>query len=382
MIRGAIEPRQVSLAAAMERRSVDPPRAGVMESEGGYARRSATQHGAAGFGFPLIRPAIEAVELGTGEAPLVLADFGAAQGNNSLEAIRRALAVLRERAPDRPAFVVHTDIPGNDFTTLCETLEAAPDRYTRDRPEVLPLMAGRSLYDRVFPAGQLRFGWTASTLHWLRRVPGPVADHFFVQLSSDAEARESYASQSAADWRDFLDHRARELAPGAGIVIVDVAMDEQGITGSEALFECLQDALVSCRERGLIGADECARMVYPTWFRSLDELRAPFAPRHVGPTGEELELVELHPVAMDDPFRAAFDASGDADAYAAAQAGFLEGFLGPSFAAALDRSRLAADRGAALRELWATAGRLIAAHPLDVSPRYRLVTALIRRVRP
>lgn len=191
----------------------------------------------------------------------MLADFGAAQGTNSLEAIRRALAVLRERAPGRPAFVVHADTPGNDFTTLGETLETSPDRYDRDHPEVLALMAGRSLYDRVFPSGQLRFGWTASTLHWLRRDPGPVADHFFVQLSSDGEAKESYGGESAQDWRDFLDNRACELAPGAGIVIVDVAMDDEGVMGSEALFDRLNDALVACRDRGLIQADEFARMV-------------------------------------------------------------------------------------------------------------------------
>ncbi len=82
---------------------------------------------------------------------------------------------------------------------------------------------------------------------------------------------------------------------------------------------------------------------------------------------------------MDDPFRAAFEESGDADAYAAAQARFLEGFLAPSFAAALDASRPEADRHAASRELWATARRLIAADPRAVSPSYRLVTGLIRR---
>jgi hypothetical protein len=84
---------------------------------------------------------------------------------------------------------------------------------------------------------------------------------------------------------------------------------------------------------------------------------------------------------MDDPFLAALDETGDVGAYAAAQAGFLEGFLGPSFASALAGTRPEAERRAALSELWDTARRLIAADPRGVSPRYRLVTALIRRAR-
>jgi hypothetical protein len=352
----------------------------VVESHGDYARRSATQHGAAEFGFPLIARAIEGLAPSEDGRPLLLADFGAAQGTNSLAAIGRALSALRPRAPGRTVFVVHADIPGNDFTTLADTLENSPDRYDREQPDVLPLMAARSLYERFLPEGELDFGWSASTLHWLSRSPGPVDGHFFVQLSDDGEARGRYAAQSAADWRNFLDARAAELSPGAGLVIVDVAVDEIGLMGSEALFDRLNEALLSCGERGLFDAGELAAMVYPTWFRSLEEIREPFTPRFAGAGGAELELAALEPVVMEDPFRGAFEESADADAYARAQAGFLEGFLGPSFAAALDPGRPAHERQAALDELWATARGLIAEDPLAVSPSYRLMTGLVRRV--
>jgi hypothetical protein len=85
--------------------------------------------------------------------------------------------------------------------------------------------------------------------------------------------------------------------------------------------------------------------------------------------------VALEPVVLDDPFRAAFEESGDADVYARAQAGFLEGFLAPSFAAAIG-----GDRPEALEAVWSAARRRIATDPLAVSPRYRLVTALFCRV--
>ncbi|MQA74794.1 MAG: hypothetical protein GEU88_10720, partial [Solirubrobacterales bacterium] len=238
----------------MARSKDPPPKAGVMASGGEYARDSATQRGAAAIGFDLIASAIETADLGAGDAPLLIADFGAAQGTDSLEPIRLALDALGRRSDGRPVLCVHTDIPGNDFTTLCETLEESPDSYVRDHPEALALMAGRSLFGRCLPAGQLRFGWTASTLHWLSSAPGPVAGHFFVQLSDDADARRAYAARSAHDWRAFLDGRAAELAPGAAVVIEDVAMDGDGVMGSEELFNRLNDALLELGEKRLLSA--------------------------------------------------------------------------------------------------------------------------------
>ena len=349
-----------------------------MAGDGFYRRASATQHGAAAAGLALIPATIADVRVRGDGPPVLFADFGAAQGNNSLEPIGRALAALRAHAPQRAVYVVHADIVGNDFTTLASVLETAPDRYDLGDDHVLPLMSARSLYDRMFPAGELVFGWTASTLHWLRQPPGPIADHFFVQRSSDAAARATYAAQSAQDWRHFLAARAFELAPGASVVIVDVLMDENGVMGSERLFDLLNEVLARCRDDGRLTADEFARIAYPTWFRSLDDLRAPFAPDYVSPSGARLELVDLQPVVEDDPFRSQLD---DPQTYAASQAAFLRGFLEPSFAASLDQSRRPQERERVLEAVWAATRDAIAADPRAASPTYRLVSLRVRRAR-
>lgn len=354
------------------------PGAGVMAGHGEYARRSRTQHGAAALGVPLIGPAVAGITGLGARSPALVADFGAAQGTNSLAPVAAALDALRA-GHDGPIIVVHADIPGNDFTTLCETLEGSPESYRRDHPDVLAVMAGRSLYTRFLPPGRLELGWTASTLHWLSAAPSPVDGHFFAQLSRDATARAAYAARSAADWTAFLAARAVELAPGAGVVFVDVAMDDDGLMGSEALFDVLGDALDAVAARGLIRASELPRMVYPAWFRSEAEVRAPFAPHLTAATGERLELAEYHPVRLADPFAALLTA-GDAEGYAAAQAGFLEGFLAPSFAAALDDDRSAADRDRILAAVWDETRSRIAADPARVAPDYRLMAGRIRRV--
>lgn len=352
---------------------------GVMAGAGFYAAHSVTQHGAGDFGLPLITRAVDALDVGALTDPVMVADLGAAQGGNSLEPVCAVLDAFVGRGMTRPVCVVHTDLPDNDFATLFRLVESSPDSYLRHHPDAYPLVAGRSFYDRIFPSSSLALAWTSAALHWLRRPPGPVPDHFFVQQSLDHDARQAYEEQSRRDWLDFLAARAAELVPGGGIVVVDVLMDDDGVMGSEALFDAVEVGLAAARDVGVITADEHARAVYPTWFRSLTELRAPFTPEYTAPSGQRLELAELEPVTLDDPFAELLHA-GDGDGYAAAQVGFLRGFLDPSFAAALDTSRPDGDRRAALDHVWGATRAAIAADPESMSPTYRLVTARIRRI--
>jgi hypothetical protein len=73
---------------------------GVMAGDGRYAEASTTQHGAADIGLPSIAPAVEGADLGS-EGPLLVADFGAAEGTNSLAPIATALDALAGRARER-----------------------------------------------------------------------------------------------------------------------------------------------------------------------------------------------------------------------------------------------------------------------------------------
>ena len=151
--------------------------AGVMAGGGDYRNRSETQHEAAAVGYPLVASAVDSLAgLAPTSEPAVLADFGAASGNNSLRPLTIALDRLdaaQAAAPGRRAVVVHTDLPGNDFRTLFDVVEHDAGSYLVGRDGVVPLVAGRSFYERIFPSSSLWFGWSASSLHWLSAAPGP-----------------------------------------------------------------------------------------------------------------------------------------------------------------------------------------------------------------
>lgn len=81
--------------------------------------------------------------------PIVVADYGAATGYNSLLPIGAAIAVFHRRTrPDHAVLVAHTDLPDNDFTALFTTLAEDPDSYTRKDAASFPSAIGRSFYGR------------------------------------------------------------------------------------------------------------------------------------------------------------------------------------------------------------------------------------------
>jgi hypothetical protein len=79
------------------------PSQGVMEGKGSYNRHATLPADGATLALPLLEKAIEGLELGSGNGPIVLADYGSSQGRNSMIPMRVAIRVLRKRiGPSRP----------------------------------------------------------------------------------------------------------------------------------------------------------------------------------------------------------------------------------------------------------------------------------------
>ncbi|MGH3638298.1 MAG: SAM-dependent methyltransferase, partial [Mycobacterium sp.] len=90
---------------------------------GFYTAASRLQAAGLRRAITLFERAAEVVPLPRSPRPVVIADYGAATGHNSLLPIGAAIAVLRKRTrPEHSVLVTHTDIPENDFTALFRTL--------------------------------------------------------------------------------------------------------------------------------------------------------------------------------------------------------------------------------------------------------------------
>ena len=289
----------------------------VMSGHGFYNRHSVLQAAAAELGLARLRDAAADVPVRPAPQPLVVADYGCSQGQNSLRPMGEAIGALRART-DQPVTVVHTDLPGNDFSAVFEALAGDDASYLRTHGDTYALAAGRSFYDTVLPPASVALGWSSITTHWLSQVPGPVPGHLTAQGTADAAVRQRFADQAAADWRGFLAARADELAPGGRVVMVEPCAHPDGHLGSEPMMALMDEVVTELVDEGVITADEAARATLPMWMRTPDEYEAPVAEH------PELDLVAAQVVeGLKSPLWAAFETHGDAGAYAEASVAAL-----------------------------------------------------------
>lgn len=284
----------------------------------------------------LFEQAARQVPLPQPPQPVVIADYGAAAGHNSLRPMATAVEVLRARTRhDHAILVAHTDVPDNDFTALFHTLSEDPDSYLNNDVASFTSAIGRSFYQQIMPTGTVNLGWSSWAIQWLSRVPEgapEVADHVQVAFSSNTEARRAFEHQSAQDWTDFVAFRGRELCPGGRLVVLTMALDEDGEFGYRPLNEALMATLEELTEQGMVRREELRRMVIPVVARTEKDFRAPFAPRGwlEGLTIEHLDIFNA-----DDRFWARYVKDSDAQAFGAQWAAFARAALFPTLRAGL-----------------------------------------------
>ncbi|MEP9354695.1 hypothetical protein ABLE93_13990 [Xanthobacter sp. KR7-65] len=340
--------------------------------EAGYYNEHA-QHQAGGGvnGLPMIDRAFALLAI---DGPVTIADYGCAQGRNSLAPVARALTHVRRARGDVPVTVIHTDQPDNDFATLFGLLHDDPASYLRHDSNIFAAAVGRSFYEQVLPPGSVDFGWSSFATHWLSTPPVAEADHLWPRMANPAVTAR-FAAQAAIDWRTFLACRARELKPGGTLVVLQPSLAEGTTSTFPELMGFAQAELEGMAEEGVITPAERGRMTILIYERTPDDVRAPFAEGMF----EGLSLVEDADYALQDPFWPAYQASGDAEALADGHLGFFRAPFFPSLIAALDPERDAAFRAAFAAQLSAGLKRRMVASPLPLLAPSAIHVGLFRK---
>lgn len=299
-----------------------------------YTQSSRLQAAGLAHAIALFERAAEQVPLPTAPQPIVVADYGVANGHNSLKPLSAGIAVLRRRTRhDHAILVAHTDVPDNDFTTLFRTLADDPDSYLHTDAKSFASAIGRSFYEQIVPSNTVNLGWTSWATQWVSRIPCELHDHVHVAYSTDDAARAAYAHQAALDWHDFVASRGRELAPDGRLVVLTLALDEDGTSGFKPLLDAIVGALADQARDGRLNEDELRRMAIPTFARSEKDFRAPFAPSG---RFESLTIEHLEMFNAEDRFWARFQTDDDAEAFGAQWAAFARAALLPALASGLD----------------------------------------------
>jgi hypothetical protein len=332
----------------------------VMKGHGFYNEHSHPQQKADSLGLPLLERAVEEMTVLQGAEPAAVADFGAAQGRNSLGPMRLAIEKIRRRTTvSTPIVVIHTDLPQNDFASLFALVEASPESYLRSVENVFALAAGKSFYERIFPDGYLSLGWTAISVHWLSKVPCDIPGHVYAQRAGQ-RVQKAYAEQAREDWQRFLGHRAQELRPGGELIVVAVTTDDAGNTGGEGLMDLTNEPLLAMIEAGAIRPEEYTRTNIPAYHRTMEEFTEPL---RSGALTEDLILKEDVKVDFPDQLWPEYEQTGDVSAFAASYTEFMRAFTEAPLFAGLDADRTPVDRERLASEYFERMRSLIEANP-------------------
>ena len=312
------------------------PSHAVMEGNGAYNKHAKLPADGAALALPLLEKAISEVKLDLSDEPIVIADYGSSQGKNSLAPMQVAISRLRKRIrPNRSISIFHIDQPSNDFNSLFELLDADPNRYGVDEPEVYSAAIGKSFYEKVLPSGSVHLGWSSYAVVWLSRVPALIPGHF-ISIRSTGSVRAEFERQAAQDWEAFLTLRARELHPGGRLVVVLPGIADDGSVGLEPIFDHANAALEEMVADGVITSEERSRMTLQAHPRRKRDLLAPFE------RTAEFQQLSVEDFAMSEVSDAAWDQYArdrDMEALTTKRALFFRSIFVPSLACALSPAR-------------------------------------------
>lgn len=304
-----------------------------MEGHGAYNRSSSVQASGSSPAVPLLENAARLVDLDGCASPLVIADYGSSQGRNSFAPISAAIRCLRERVNSEHAIsVIHTDLPNNDFSALFNALTTDERSYLLADSGTYASAIGRSFYTQILPSESVTLGWSSWAVQWLSRIPCPILDHVQVAYSRNEEARTAYAQQAADDWRTFLFQRQKELRSGGRLVVLTMALTEDGEYGYRPLLDAMYSSLQQLAEDGFLNRNELTSMAVPTVSRSLADLTAPFAEENLKGLGVEQAEVFVGCDAIWERYQS----NGDAQAFGAQWAAFSRASVLPTLATALE----------------------------------------------
>ena len=299
-----------------EQTKVRTARTLAMKGGGYYSQRTRGAKDVIDNASGMLLEAADAIAPPNEGYPIVLADFGAADGGTSESAVRKCIEKIRARFPDVQIQVIYTDLPSNDFSALFKNLlgfgSLTPHTYLTDLEGVYVSACGVGFHKQLLPDALLDIGFSATAMHYISEKPCPIDSHVHM-VGASGDALAAYASRAEKNWNDLLLARASELRPGGRLVMLNFGIDEEGRylgnTGGVNMFDTFNDLWRQLRDEARISSDEFINTAFPQYYRTIEEFCAPLKDKDSAVYQAGLRLVSAHTGVVKCPYRRAYDES-------------------------------------------------------------------------
>jgi hypothetical protein len=288
--------------------------------------------------------AVASLPLPAPAQPVTVLDLGSSEGRNAVRLMAAIVAGLRRRT-DQPLQIqtIYSDLASNDFNRLFANLEEAR-RAGLFAAGVYPGAVGASFYSPVLPPGTVHLATCFNAVHWLDRLPAvPLTDDVVYRrphpprpgLAVSPEATAAFTRQAEQDLVRFLECRARELVPGAKLLLAGPGDTDQARL-CDGLFDVLNDACLDLVAAGRLEREGYERLRIPCYYRTVAELLAPLE-REDSPVRGAFAVDRAEALEVPTPYIVEFRRGGDVAAYAGAYTGFLRAVTEPVVRAAFSQ---------------------------------------------
>ena len=302
-----------------------------MIGHGFYNRNSAPQLASIAYVLPWLDDAVGETDWNAAADVIGLADFGCSEGKNSVRVMQHLIAACR-KASGRPIQTIHSDLPTNDFSELFLRLNPDPGPVFEADNVYSAAIAG-SMYKQLLPPGSVDVATTFNAIGFLTqrpmdRLPGYILPNGPSKRRGVGDVtvseRAVFAAQAAADLQEFAKARAGELVPGGKLLIQVFGAGDDHRT-CDGIYDVLNDSVLDALGDGMITQQGYDRYYQPVYFRTLQELTAPFIAAESGICGMfELQRAETYEVPVS--FVEDFAKTKDIATYAAAYTNFFRAF--------------------------------------------------------
>ncbi|MEO1194210.1 MAG: hypothetical protein AAFY02_20825 [Pseudomonadota bacterium] len=275
-----------------------------------------------------IRDLVEAV--GPAAPAFVVMDYGCGPGHSALDAVSPAVAAYRRLSPEGTLVVRHADQPGNDWGALA-TLAFGPEGYHKGAAPIRTEFVVGSFYDQLADNGSVALGTCFIASHWLSRVLSLEAPGTVLFADLEGAARRAFEELARSDWTQFLRCRAAELRSGGYLLVSalgslpDATQPNGARAAGSGIYRALQRVAAEMVGDGLLDAEALTRFVFPLWFPTAAEARAPVDQEPDLAAAFTVIEVETGPTIYN-PLDVYADQLGDPKTYARSYRGYIRGF--------------------------------------------------------
>mmetsp|Transcript_15536 Transcript_15536/g.32025 ORF Transcript_15536/g.32025 Transcript_15536/m.32025 type:complete len:408 (+) Transcript_15536:55-1278(+) len=244
--------------------------------------------------LPLVLDSISSVPMPSGGNPFVVADYGTADAGTSLGTMSKIVEAVRSRDPKIEIALQYEDQKDNEWKSVFNHAlghKTVTDAYGVELSSpydpsngVFVSATGIGFHSQAYPSSSVDFGMSYTAMHWLSRGPGglvgrPGEMHAAnCDLSSDSSCGAAEKEQAAKDFHNIITSRAAELKKGGRMVIVNFSKSPEGhylgkTDVGVSMWDSFAHSWSRLHDEGLIDAEELTSISFPSYYRSIDEVK-------------------------------------------------------------------------------------------------------------